>query len=165
MSARYAANTEVTADRSKAEIESTLRRYGATQFMSGWDESRAVLGFVVHSRQVRFVLPMPARASREFSRTPTGRDRSAAAAQAEYEKELRRRWRVLALVVKAKLEAVEAGVVAFEDEFLAHLVLPNGQTVGDQIRDGVRQAYETGQVPALLPDYRPALTSGEDQQL
>jgi hypothetical protein len=164
MPPRYAANTEVPIDRSKAEIEATLRRYGAAQFMSGWDETRAVLGFVIHGRQVRFVLPMPARNSHEFSRTATGRDRSTAAAQAEYEKAVRQRWRVLALVVKAKLEAVEAGVVTFEDEFLAHLVLPNGQTVGDQVRDGVRQAYASGHVPALLPDYRPALTAGSEGQ-
>jgi hypothetical protein len=36
-----------------------------------------------------------------------------------------RRWRALLLMIKAKVEAVESGVVTFEDEWLAHFVLPS----------------------------------------
>jgi hypothetical protein len=36
---KYAANTEVSAEKSRAEIETVLRRYGATGFMYGWDET------------------------------------------------------------------------------------------------------------------------------
>lgn len=53
------------------------------------------------------------------------------------------------LVVKGKLEAVESEIVTFEEEFLAHLVLPNGQTVGSEVRPMVAQAYETGIMPAF----------------
>jgi len=63
--------------------------------------------------------------------------------------EVRRRWRALVLVVKGKLEAVESEIVTFEEEFLAHLVLPNGQTVGSEVRPMVAQAYETGIMPAF----------------
>ena len=35
------------------------------------------------------------------------------------------------LVIKAKLEAVEAGVTTFEQEFLANMVLPDKTTVSD----------------------------------
>jgi hypothetical protein len=157
MTARYAAGTDVPTDRSRAEIEKTLRRYGATGFMYGWDEQRAVLGFVAHGRQVRFVLPMPNPDAKEFRLTDTGRDRSPTAAADAYERAVRQTWRVFALVVKAKLEAVAAGLVTFRDEFLAHLVLPDGMTVADTIRGGVDEAYRTGAVPALLPDYRRAI--------
>lgn len=34
---RYAENTSVSSDRSRAEIEQILARYGAEQFMYGWD--------------------------------------------------------------------------------------------------------------------------------
>jgi hypothetical protein len=70
----YASQTDVTSDRSRSEIERTLQRYGARGFMYGWDESRAVLGFVASGRQVRFVLPMPDRSSEDFTLTPTGLD-------------------------------------------------------------------------------------------
>ena len=150
----YAAGTDVSSDRSRAEIERTLTRYGAKQFMYGWDESRAIVGFVIHTRQVRFVLPMPDRGDPEFTRTPTGRARTDEKAIATaYEQAVRQRWRAAALVIKAKLEAVESGIVTFDAEFLAQLVLPNGQTVGDSVMPNVVEAYKTGTTPALLPDY------------
>ena len=153
---KYANTTEVGADRSRNEIERTLQRYGARQFMYGWDERRAVLGFVVGGRQVRFVLPLPDRENPEFTRTPTGRDRSATSASEAYEQAVRQRWRALALVIKAKLEAVDTRIVDFDSEFLAHLVLPSGETVGETVGPGVAEAYRTGKTPALLPAYGPA---------
>ena len=42
---RYAEKTSVASDRSRAEIEKTLVRYGADQFMYGWQEDKAVVGF------------------------------------------------------------------------------------------------------------------------
>jgi hypothetical protein len=160
MSSRYASDTEVPTDRSRAEIEKTLRRYGATQFAYAWDSGRAVIGFTAQQRQVRFVIPLPDPQDREFTFTATNRLRSTTSAAEAYERAVRQRWRVLALVVKAKLEAVESGLVTFQDEFLAHLVLPGGMTVADTIRDGVAEAYRTGEVPALLPDYPRALEAG-----
>lgn len=151
MAAKYAANTDVSSDRSRAEIEKTLNRYGARQFMYGWDESRAIVGFAIHNRQVRFELPMPDRDDKEFTRTPTGRPRVKSQVEQAYEQAVKQRWRSLALVIKAKLEAVASGIVTFDAEFLAHLVLPNGVTVGDQIMPGIAEAYATGTTPALLP--------------
>lgn len=151
----YAASTAVPADRSRAEIEKTLSRYGASSFMYGWDATRAIVGFVAHERQVRFVLPMPERTDSEFTRTPTGRDRTKAQAEAAYDQAVRARWRALALVVKAKLEAVETGIVGFEQEFLAHLVLPNGQTVGDWAEPQIAEVYASGVMPPLMPGTGP----------
>ena len=58
--------------------------------------------------------------------------------------------RVLALVVKAKLEAVECGIATFEEEFYAHIVMPGGKTLYQLTRDNVELAYKTGKVPPLL---------------
>jgi hypothetical protein len=163
MSSRYAEKTDVTTDRSRAEIERVLRRYGATQFMYGWDTDRAVIGFAAHGRQVRFVLDLPDPGDAEFTQTETGRPRSESAARGAYDTAVRQRWRVLALVVKAKMEAVESGLVAFEDEFLAHIVLPGGVTVGDTVRARVAEAYDTGEVPALMPNYPRALPAARPE--
>jgi hypothetical protein len=148
---RYASNTSVSADRSRAEIERTLTRYGARGFMYGWDQEQAVLGFVARGRNVRFFLPMPMRQDPEFTRTPTGKPRSQTTAEAAYDQAVRQRWRALALVIKAKLEAVAAGIVTFDEEFLAHLVLPTGETVAQAIGPGIEEAYRTGRTPQLLP--------------
>lgn len=146
---RYAAGTEVSALRSREEIERTLTRYGASGFMYGWQDARAVLGFVAGGREVRFELPLPDRA--EFARTPVTRQaRSASAANEAFEQAVRQRWRALALVIKAKLEAVEAGIVEFDQEFLAHIVV-GGSTVGSRVVPQLQAAIDAGSLPALLP--------------
>lgn len=148
---RYAEQTTVSAEKSRAEIEATLARYGADQFMYGWDADRAVIAFRMNGRQVRFLLPMPDKASREFTHTPgKGLARRPEDVHKAWEQATRQRWRALALVVKAKLEAVEAGITEFEDEFLAHIVLPNGSTLGQWARPQIAQAYETGAMPSSL---------------
>jgi hypothetical protein len=145
----YASKTEVSSDKSRAEIERTLARYGASSFMYGWDQLRALIAFEMHGRRLKFILPMPNRD--DFKRTPTKRQlRSATAAEAAYEQAVRQRWRALALVIKAKLEAVEAGIAEFEEEFLAHIVLPDGRTVGDFMVPQIAAVYESGRMPPLL---------------
>jgi hypothetical protein len=57
----------------------------------------------------------------------------------------------LALAIKAKLEAVESGIATFEEEFLAYVVLPDGQSVGQHVLPNIEQAYVTNKMPPLLP--------------
>jgi hypothetical protein len=162
---RYAQRTSVPVERSRAEIEATLTRYGAQQFMYGWDAKGAVIAFVVEpqpgqKRQVRFHLPLPSRDERRFTHHTQGM-RTATAAQGLWEQACRQLWRALVLVVKAKLEAVESGIATFEDEFLAYIMLPDGQTVGGWIGPQLEAAYDPDQgiMPARLPLLQ--LESGE----
>jgi hypothetical protein len=148
---RYAERTEVSSDRSRAEIERTLRRYGASAFAYGWQGLEAQVMFELADRRIRFAIPMPDPTDDQFTLTPTGRERSEAASEKEYEQAVRQRWRALSLVIKAKLEAVEAGISTVEDEFLAHVVLPDGSTVGQWAAPQLRVAYSRGEMPALLP--------------
>lgn len=152
MTGRYAEKTGVSSDKSRAEIETVLRRYGASRFAYGWDDAAAQLGFRIENRDVVFRLPMPNRNDKRFTHTPGRRLlRSAEAQEAEYEQAVRQSWRALALVIKAKLEAVAAGITTVEQEFLAHIALPNGGTVGDWVRPQLAVVYESGKMPALLP--------------
>ncbi len=145
----YAANTDVSSDRSRSEIERTLIRYGATSFSYGWEGGRAAIQFVKDGKRIRFTLPLPDRNDREFTHHSRGA-RTASAAESAYEQASRQRWRALALVVKAKLEAVEAGITTFEEEFLAHLVLPSGTSVFDSVAPAIELAYATGDTRPLL---------------
>ncbi len=148
----YATSTSVPVDRSRAEIESLLRRYGASQFVSGWNVSRAAIGFVIGKLSVRFELPLPNPNDDVFAKTPAGRRRRNAADQMRaWEQACRSRWRALLLVIKAKLEAVEVGISTVEQEFLAWTVVPGtGETVYQQIGPKLLKAAETGQAPRLL---------------
>jgi hypothetical protein len=151
---KFAAKTSVSSEKSRAEIEQVLARYGASHFMYGTSPDRAVVAFQASGRRIKFELPMPDPKAREFSHVKRARQhfetpRTDAARVAAWEQACRQRWRALLLVIKAKLEAVEAGITTFEEEFLAHIVLPNGQTVGDAFIPQIGVAYETGRMPAL----------------
>ena len=56
-----------------------------------------------------------------------------------------------ALVIKAKLEAVEAGISVFEEEFLANIVMPDGTSFGKWALPQLDEIYETREVPPMLP--------------
>jgi hypothetical protein len=150
MPTKYAADTEVPADRSRGEIERIVSRFGADSFAYGWEGRTAVIGFRLQARQYRFDLPLPDANAREFRLSPTGRARTPKAAEEAYAQAVRQRWRALALIVKAKFAAVEAGISTIEREFLAQVVLPDGRTVGDHTTPAIAEAYETGRVRGML---------------
>lgn len=152
---RYAEYTTVSSDKSRSEIERTLQRYGATGFMYGWQGSAAAIVFEMESRRIRFELPLPDRTAREFTHTPSrGTERSETQALDAWEQACRQRWRALALAIKAKLEAVECGITSFEEEFLSHIVLPDGQVFGQWALPQIQRSYDTGSLPPMLPGPR-----------
>lgn len=148
---KYAQRTEVPVERSEGEIKKILLRYGATSYLSGQQHDKALIAFEMRGRRLRFVLPLPSLQAEEFRRTPAGRrQRSDADQFRAWEQACRQRWRALALAIKAKLEAVETEITTFEEEFLAHIVLPNGETVADWMTPQIEHAYKTKKMPALL---------------
>lgn len=128
---RFAERTKVPVERSIAEIRETVQRYGAGQFAYMLGDDDAVIAFTKDGRQVRFFVSLKER---------DAQDR-------------RQAMRALLLVIKAKLEAVASGIVLFEDEFLANVVLPSGRLVGQEVKAALVNAYATGEMPRLLPDY------------
>jgi hypothetical protein len=148
---KYATGTTVPIGRTRDEIERTLTRYGATGFMFGWDPAGAAVAFLIDGRHVRFLLPMPSPEDKLFTHSPTGRARTEAQADAAFQQAVRSRWRSLALIVKSKLEAIDAGIVTLDDEFLANLVMPDNRTVGEAIRPQLERAITAGTTPALMP--------------
>lgn len=139
MTGRYAADTEVPVERSKRTIELLLQQHGAEQYHTGWDQTRDIIEFGWQGKQIRFVLPRPKRDKFELS--PGGLTRNPTQITRAMEQADRQRWRALYLVVRAKLEAVEAGIAIFEEEFMAFIVIPGrNQTIGEilvpQIRGG-----------------------------
>lgn len=148
---KYAAETKVTVASSKAEIERVLQRYGADQFYQGWIENCAAIGFRIEPRNIRMTLPLPSRDSEEFVKTETGRVRSDTSRAEAYEQACRQRWRALILVVKAKLEAIDCGISTIEREFLSDVVLSNGMTVHEWAEPQIREMYQSGKMPSLLP--------------
>ena len=149
---KYAESTSVSSEKSRGEIERTLLRYGADSFMYGWEGLGAVIGFRMRGKMLRFTISLPPKDADEFKYTPSKRRERAPDDRIKaWEQSVRQQWRGLALVVKAKLVAVETGIATFEKEFMAHILLPDGQTVGDYMIPQIEKAYETGEMPTMLP--------------
>ena len=147
----YAADTSVSVDRSIAEVRGTVLRYGATGFAYGEEDGRAAVMFTIDDRRVRIVVPLPSIDEQRFRLTPArGTQRTPAQQREQWEQACRQRWRALAFVVKAKLEAIEAGIAEFETEFLGYLVLPGGQTVREHLGDQLAPALAGGAAGSLL---------------
>ncbi len=131
----YAHKSPVPAEKTRGEIEKTLARYGATGFAYGTETGRAIIGFQTRDRRIKFVLPLvvPSHLSKDQC--------------AQF---VRSRWRALLLSIKAKLEAVESGIESFDEAFMSHIVMPNGQTMAEHALPYIKDAYSTGKMPPLL---------------
>ena len=149
--AKFASGTDVPIEKSRAEVERILRRYGATACASASDATHHMISFEMLDRRVMFMIHTPR--LEEFTTFESGKTRPKSQVSGARDQEERRRWRVLVICLKAKFELVETGMVEFEEEFLAHIVLPNAQLVSDFMRPQIAIAYESGKMPALLPEF------------
>jgi hypothetical protein len=155
---KFAIGTDVSVARSRAEIEEIVSRYGADQFGTAFDEAsgQAMIQFRLQKLIVRFVLPLPKRSAEEFryskvNASDARRNRRPDQVAAAWEQACRQRWRALALAIKAKLEAVECEITTFEEEFLAHIVMPgSGRTVGQYLLPELEQLTAKNGTPTLL---------------
>lgn len=135
--ATYAKGTRVPVERSKQEAEHVLQRFGAKRTMTYQDDTVWVMAFEAGTRRFKLAFPRPER--------PWGTS-NAAYAQAE-----RERWRAIILYLRATLAAVEAGFITLEDAFLAHTLLPSGETVGEWIDEQLEEVQRSRQMPPMLP--------------
>ena len=142
-SSAYAANTSVPIGRSQEEIKSILTKYQATSFMFGEAMESAMIAFELRGRRIKFVRPTLIHGKAKNSKNMY-------MSKDQVGKENRRRWRCLVIAIKAKLECVESGITTLEQEFMAQIVLPDGQTVHQAIHQQIAESYKTQQMPPLL---------------
>lgn len=129
----YAERTKVSIGQTKSEIDALLKKYKATATAVFEEEARAAIAFQMRERRIMFHLPLDKKDTEQTRRS---------------------RWRGFLLCIKAKLESVDAGIESFEDAFLAHVMMPDGLTVGQHTRPKIEQAYQSGDMQPLLPGPR-----------
>lgn len=138
----YAEKTEIAFEKSIAEIIGLVRRAGAEQIGQMEETDRFVIGFKLAERLIRFVLPFP---SLDEIPTRDGNNRVLGDAQRRdrLDQRKRQRGRALMLVIKAKLEGVEAGIETIEEAFLANVVMSDGQTIYERVAAPMALEYQT----------------------
>lgn len=138
MAGKYATGTPVSVSRSREELYRILTRYGADQRIVGEDDDQIAAGFRLHGRAIQVAIPLP--------------EARAFASQTAYEREVRRLWRVLILLIKGRLEVVEEGAETVEQAFMAYLRLPDGRVYGDLAIPEIDEAIAANRLPAnVLP--------------
>jgi hypothetical protein len=146
MSTRYATGTQVPVDKTLTDIRRLLLAAGATHYAYGEEPNGAAIQFALHGLHYRFNVRRPtwddliARYERSYRVDQ----------QRAVEDEWRRRWRARLLWIKAQLEFAEVEPQEFSRAMLAHLVLPDGQTMGSWAMPQIESMYEGGQMPPLL---------------
>jgi hypothetical protein len=123
----YARNTHVPPEKTRAEIERVVKKYGAKGFASAWQGDAVRIEFLCRDRHIRMTMIEPA------AMQPA-----------------RSKWRSLLLLVKAKLEAVDAKITTFEEAFLGDIVMPDGRTVWESTREPIKIAYDKKEPANLL---------------
>ena len=154
---RFAEGTKVTVENTRSELERLLRVYGADAVVIGWDGPVSTIAFRLQGRHIKYTVVRPERTDTVVTHYASGKPRPPHGISEAIAAEHRRRWRALLLIVKAKLELVASGDADFEDEFLAHTMLADGNTVGEWIGPQIEETYQTGRMPSLVPGARPAL--------
>ena len=151
----YAQRTEVSSEKSIMEIRRILTRYGAGAFMFGEDAAvhKAIISFKFRDKFFKLDVPLPDKNARNITHTASrGQLRSPQAQENAYEQAVRQRWRAVALLVKALLEATESGLDALAEIIMQSLILlPDGQTVGEWMQPQIERAYLSGEMPKFLP--------------
>lgn len=128
---RYAQDTSVPVGQTQSEIKARLRTAGADQIAVYEATDKSAVAFRLGGSFYRITVPTSAK-PRDI-------------AQDE-----RRAWRLLGLLMKSKLEAVREGATTVEREFLADMLLYDGQTVSEAIGPELRIAHQEGRMPSTL---------------
>jgi hypothetical protein len=134
---RYAEGTKVTVESSRGEITGILAKHGVKKM--GWmgDEAGDDLMFEMGGGSYRFHIARPSLAEVKARYIAEGgRWNLVYDEQAKVDAEWRRRWRANVLLLKAKLEFIEAGDTTLERELLPYRVLKGGQTLEQVIAAG-----------------------------
>lgn len=135
---RYAEDTKVHTGASQDAVKKLLKTAGSDQIAVYEATERSAVAFRIDGRFYRITVPVD-----------TGRPNP--------EQEERRAWRLLLLLIKAKLEAVKEGATTIEREFLADMLMPDGSTVAEWTAQPLALAYREGSMPPqlLLPGGKP----------
>lgn len=150
----FAKGTKTDIATSEAQIKKMLQREGADAIAIVEGRSHAQVAFQLKERSIRFNLPLPARDDPKFIfKVVFGRigdtPHPKATQDGLWVQANRERWRQLHLCIKAKLESIAQGIETFDEAFLAHVVMADGQTVGEKTIPEM-QAQLQGAAPRSL---------------
>jgi len=148
----YAAGTNVGEERSRAEVQWLLEKFGVDQFGYANDRlaNAAKIMFRYQGASFVFTLPLADAQDKRVRFTPGGRERVANQISELIAVENRRRWRSLCLTIKAMLVGVEDGILEFGQVFMPYMVWGDGRTTWQALLPTIQDALGSGQALPTL---------------
>src|SRR6185295_5555053 len=107
----------------RQEIQDLVTRHGASAFGYAETPEKVSLSFRLEDWVIRVDVPTVSRKDRAVQYTPGGQWRDEQRQAHEFEQLKRQRWRATLLVVRAKLEAIESGIMDVATAFLGDIVV------------------------------------------
>lgn len=154
MTAKYAATTDVPTSRSLDELAALVDKHGAADFAFGKSKTpggRATYYVQFTMQRLRVRMSVMTSDPNDFKFDSRGYVRTDSARAKDVAQDERSTLRALLLVLKAKLVAVDQGVALFEDEFLAYIVTPGGETIGQKMAGHIDDISHRGaELPPLF---------------
>lgn len=126
MTTSYAKRTKIPVSQSQGEAMKLIQRFGADDFVQGILNGREFIVFKLDGSTYRFDVP-----------------------PSDDERERRRLWRVLVMLMKAKLVACEEMHMSPMQAFAGELLLPNGNTVAQCLEANKGTLLD---LPLMLPE-------------
>jgi hypothetical protein len=133
-------STATSGDKALAEIQRILQRFGCNKFgvMTDWEAGTLMLQFEWRDTRVSFPANFKGYATAWLRENPWTTRKSLTKQQWETKAleigsvavySILRDW------IKAQVVAVETGLVSFEEIFMAHMMLPNGQRMIEHAKE------------------------------
>jgi hypothetical protein len=130
MSLPYSSSS--SGDKALGEIQKVLQHFGCSKFgiMTDWDEGVLLIQFEHSGRKVSFPASFKGYAAAWLKEKPYNsnyryarleREKKALEVGSTAVYSILRDW------IKAQVTAIETGIISFDEVFMAHVILPNGQ--------------------------------------
>lgn len=149
---RYAGQTSVPVAKSQADLKKLIEKYGGDDVVIGESrrQCKGLVQFHLHDLPLQIGVTLPSSTEKRFHERADGLKRPSGQAEKVWKQACRQQWRVLFLLVKAQLVAVEEGLFKPEEAFLPWLLLPTGQTVIEVATPRLDKILTGGELPKLL---------------
>lgn len=131
--------TATSGKRSLEEIQKILRSFGCSKFATGtdWDTGDVFLQFEHNGRMINLKASAKGYAAALLRESPWTHRKHVTKTQWEQNAIKQGEIAVYSILrdwVKGQTTAIECGIMTFEAAFLSHIMLPNGQSVIEQVQ-------------------------------
>lgn len=137
----FAKFTTIPVEKSIEDLRGALVKFGARNFSFGNNEDKAFVAFDYDGYKVRI----------EFHVEKYPGVKPTQVQLRKYEQKRKCKWRELGLFVKVKFQSVLSGFETFPQAFMPHIILKDGQLLGEKVLNEVKNLRHPAKAISIAP--------------